>query len=193
MFQRSSFKRNIILLEITQLNKILAQLNFYLLLANILLEKNISEMKLYLPNNCHWFLLHPSSKFLLHGSLWFKFTTRTTETISKFCFAALLCRATIHFLKFHYLHVPCIIFNFWNTVYEFRFCHFYDETCFAFKIICFEFFEFTWFSWYFFKVMIAWSRFWEIKFHPGEAAQSSHFPPSPKHLRQSVYNFFQFL
>ena len=34
-----------------------------------------------------------------------------------------------------------------STVYKFRLWHFYDETCFIFKI-CFELFEFTWYILY---------------------------------------------
>ena len=123
MFQRCSFKWNLILLEITQIAKNRSTIEFWILLTNTLLEKHISEMKLYLRNNFQGFFLYPSIKCLLHGSLWFAFTTRTPETNSKQCFAALLSEATTHYLNFYFLHVLFIIFNLGSTVYKFRFRH----------------------------------------------------------------------
>ena len=44
MFQRSTFQKNAILLEIIQSKKKLAQLSFHFLLTNKFLDKNISKI-----------------------------------------------------------------------------------------------------------------------------------------------------
>ena len=50
---------------------------------------------------------------------------------------ALAIETSIHHLKFHFLQFHYFIF--WSTVYQFRLWHFYDETCFIFKILFWAF------------------------------------------------------